>query len=165
MAKSSVLIPVLAGAAALGAVAYAFSRPSRRSPATISRSRFAEPDPRHSVRVARDVPGTEYLDLDGIFDANPEDALEHATVHADTRAPLLASADDAEPPSPEDLGAYWLSRATDSERSRDESDLELEIEAVADPTDSMDADARGDDDDEGDDDDDGDRLAINDTRA
>jgi hypothetical protein len=47
--------------------------------------------------------------------------------------PALAGADDAEPPAPEDLGAYWLTRATDSERSRDESDLELEVEGLPSP--------------------------------
>ncbi|MEO7036758.1 MAG: hypothetical protein ABI548_22600 [Polyangiaceae bacterium] len=161
MSKSSVLIPVLAGAAALGAVAYAFSRPSKRVPASTPSSGFAEPASRDGALVALDgAPGIEDfgLDLDGIFDANPDDALEHATVHADTRAPVLASADDAEPPSPEDLGAYWLSRATDSERSRDESDLELEIEDLADPADSIDTDASEDD---GDDD----NHAADETRA
>ena len=161
MSKSRVLIPMLAGVAALGAVAYAISRPSKRVQASNPSSSAAEPAPRESLRVPRgDVPRTADfdLDLDGIFDADPEDALEHATVHADTRIPGLASADDAEPPSPEDLGAYWLSRATDSERSRDESDLELELDGLADP-------AAGADSDEVDDDDDETPDVANDTRA
>ena len=97
------------------------------------------------------------LDLDGVFDASPEDALAYATVRGDTRVPPLASADDSEPPSPEDLGAYWLARATDSERSRDESDLELDVDGLADPGDTADSDPRDEDEDEDD--------AVIDTRA
>ncbi|MEP7049698.1 MAG: hypothetical protein ABJB12_05065 [Pseudomonadota bacterium] len=155
MSKSKVFIPVVVGAAALGAVAYAFSRQSRRAAALPRSPRGAEPALRESMRVLRGEGSAQAfaLDLDGIFDANPEDALEHAVVHGDTHVPALASADDAEPPAPEDLGAYWLSRATDSERSRDESDLELEVDALANP----------DDDSELDEQDDGDELAANDT--
>ena len=46
--------------------------------------------------------------------------------------PPLASADDAEPPSPDELGAFWLSRATQSERSFSEGDLDIDLENVAD---------------------------------
>ncbi len=134
MYQSRVLIPVLASAAALGAVAYALSRPSKRLHAS-------QPSSVALVAPRAEGFGSEAfdLDLDGIFDANPEDALEYATVRADTRVPALTSGDDAEPPSPEDLGAYWLTRATDSERSRDESDLELDLDdldGLADPGDS-----------------------------
>ncbi len=154
MSKSKVLIPVLAGAAALGAVAYALSRPTRRVAAAAPSPAAEQPALRESMVVPRATLTTDSLDLDldGIFDSNPEDALEYTTVHADTRVPALASADDAEPPSPEDLGAYWLSRATDSERSRDESDLELELDGLAIPDDSADIEEQEDDD----------ALAVND---
>ena len=157
MSRSTLLIPVLAGAATLGVVAYALSRPSRRLHAS-QPSSVAQPSVRESgMAPRRESTESEALDLDldGIFDANPEDALEYATVRADTRVPALTSADDAEPSSPEDLGAYWLSRATDSERSRDESDLELDLDGLADPGDSAE--------DEREEEPDAEALAANDT--
>jgi hypothetical protein len=53
-------------------------------------------------------------------------------VQADVKVPALASADDAEPPGPDDLGSYYLSRATQSERSLTELDLEPDVENLAD---------------------------------
>lgn len=132
MSKSRVLMPVFVGAAALGAVAYALSRHNKRALVPASGPPDAEPGLRESMRVLRAARDAEAsaLDLDGVFEANPDDAMEYATIHADTHVPALASADDAEPPAPEDLGAYWLTRATDSERSLDESDLELELDSL-----------------------------------
>jgi hypothetical protein len=128
-------MPLFIGAAAAGALAYAFSRQSKLALASGSRSVGAEPALRERRRVLRAVGTAEALalDLDGVFDANSEDALDFVTVHGDTHVSALASADDAEPPAPEDLGAYWLTRATDSERSRDESDLEVDIDGLRSP--------------------------------
>ena len=133
--SSRVLVPVLASAA-LGAVVYALTRPNKRRVAPASNAPAADPELRESMVAPSGTAELLGLDLDGVFDANPDDALQHATVHADTRVPPLASADDAEPPAPEDLGAYWLSRATDSERSLDESDLELGLDGLPNPEES-----------------------------
>jgi len=152
-------MPVFIGAAAAGALAYAFSRQSKRALTTASSSAGAEPALRESWRVLRAAGRAEALalDLDGVFDANSEDALDFVTVHGDTHVPALASADDAEPPAPEDLGTYWLTRATDSERSRDESDLEVEIEGLPTPDDVAESD-------EQEEREEGEALAVNDTK-
>jgi hypothetical protein len=71
------------------------------------------------------------LDLDGVFYA-PDVEPEEATVQCDVKVPPLASADDAEPPGPDDLGNFWLSRATQSEHSFSEAELEVDLDNVAD---------------------------------
>lgn len=152
------LMPVLAGlgAAAVGVVVYAFS--GRRPSSAPLAGALEELPERASGVVPRDEgPRAEVVDLRtagalptigdlpmvgaGVeLDANEplsgdflvEDGLEELTVQPDVKVPALASADDAEPPSPDDLGSFWLSGATQSERSLTEQDLQPDIEALAD---------------------------------
>ncbi|MES1177351.1 MAG: hypothetical protein ABUL62_23715 [Myxococcales bacterium] len=124
MSNNRALVPVLAslGAAAVGVVVYAFSG-RRQSAAPPAPNLDAEP-----LRESMVVPRADERDFD----------WDEPTVQADIKVPALAGADDAEPPGPDDLGSYWLSRATQSERSLTELDLKPEVEAIADPRAALD---------------------------
>jgi len=49
-------------------------------------------------------------------------------VQCDVKLPSPAGADDGEPPEADSLGSHWLSRATPSERSLSEGDLDLDLD-------------------------------------
>jgi hypothetical protein len=146
VSKRKTLIPVLAGiagVAAVGTLAYVLTRRAEGGPARNARegregaepASTRSPELRESMVVPRSAvpdPLEVDLDLDGIFRAAAESELDEATVRCDVKVPPLAGADDAEPPGPDDLGGYWLSRATQSERSFSESELQVDLENVAD---------------------------------
>jgi hypothetical protein len=151
VSKRNTLIPVvagMAGVAIVGTLAYALSRRALG----VARSAVPSADARpasapHELRESMVVPRRAVpdpleldLDLDGVFRAPAEDESAEATVHCDVKVPPLASADDAEPASPDDLGAYWLTRATQSERSFSESELVVDLENIADPSDDAEQD-------------------------
>jgi hypothetical protein len=70
------------------------------------------------------------LDLEELFDIQASDAV---TAQPHERVPAAANADDAEAPSADDLGANWLSHATQSELSSRPADLVPDLENIADP--------------------------------
>jgi hypothetical protein len=121
-------------------VVYAFS--GRRQGST-AKAPDVEVEPlRDSTVVPRfGLPGPALAAFDAAADsigndvfrfADGETEMEEPTVQPDLKVPALASADDAEPPGPDDLGSFWLSRATQSERSLTELDLQPDVEAIAD---------------------------------
>ena len=143
MSKRNTLISVvagMAGVAIVGTLAYAFSRRAQ----SVARVASADAQPASSpprLRESMVVPRRAVpdpleidLDLDGVFRAPEEDESAEATVQCDVKVPPLAGADDAEPASPDDLGAYWLTRATQSEHSFSESELVVDLENIADPS-------------------------------
>ena len=143
MSKNRALVPVLAGlgAAAVGVVVYALSNRRQKGAALVSEPETVASEPEMPARLRESmvVPRAQVpdplevdLDLDGIFRGidDLEGEHEEPTVRADVKVPALAGADDAEPPSADELGAYWLSRATQSERSLNEGDLELDLDNV-----------------------------------
>lgn len=144
MSKSRAVIPVLAsiaGAGAIGTLAYAFARLAKRAaqaPVTHAAAVPASsprPAMRESMVVARSSvpePLTVVLDLDGVFRGEAALGPAEATVHCDVRLPSPASADDGEPPQADELGGYWLSRATQSERSLRGGDLDIDLDNAAD---------------------------------
>ena len=148
MSKSRALMPVLvgiAGVTAVGSLAYAFRRRAQRAARARARHAGAAPASsrrpalRESMVVPRSPvpdPVTVVLDLDGVFRGEAELELEpeaaEATVQCDVRLPSPTSADDGEPPEADELGDYWLSRATQSERSLCEGDLDIDLNNVAD---------------------------------
>lgn len=69
------------------------------------------------------------LNLGGVFDGDV--GSDELTVRPTEHVPLASSADDEDPPSPDDLGRAWLSQATQSERSLRETDLTPEIDNIA----------------------------------
>ncbi|HEX3851901.1 MAG TPA: hypothetical protein VHW01_13100 [Polyangiaceae bacterium] len=146
MSKSRALIPVLAGIAGIGMVgtlAYALRRRAQRADQVCAPQAQVEraSSPGRSVRESMVVPRssvpepvTVVLDLDGVFrgESELEAELAEATVQCDVKLPSPISADDGEPPEADALGAYWLSRATQSERSLSEGDLDIDLDNVAD---------------------------------
>ena len=131
MSKRNTLIPVvagIAGVAVMGTLAYALSRRAQNAGAPRTARENVQPAPsalpplRESMVVPRKaVPDPLEIDLIlTAYSGRPADT-EEATVQCDVRVPPLSSADDAEPAGPDDLGSYWLSRATQSERSFSES--------------------------------------------
>jgi len=145
VSKNRALVPVLAGsgAAAVGVVVYALSNRRQKGAALAAEPEAAvsEPEAPAPLRESMVVPRAHVpdplevdLDLDGIFRGidDLESEREEPTVRADVKVPALAGADDVEPPSADELGAYWLSRATQSERSLNEGDLEIDLDNVAD---------------------------------
>lgn len=145
VSKSRALIPVLTGIAGVGMIgtlAYAFKRWAQR--ADRLRAPHAPVEPASSagraVRESMVVPRSSVpepvmvvLDLDGVFRGESELEAEpvEATVQCDVKLPSPNSADDGEPPEADALGAYWLSRATQSERSLSEGDLDIDLDNVA----------------------------------
>jgi hypothetical protein len=145
VSNNRALVPVLAGlgAAAVGVVVYALSNRRQKGAAAVSEPEavVSEPEVPAPLRESMVVPRAHVpdplevdLDLDGIFRGidDLEGEREEPTVRADVKVPALAGADDAEPPGADELGAYWLSRATQSERSLNEGDLEIDLDNVAD---------------------------------
>jgi len=142
VSKSRALIPVLAGIAGVGVVAtlaYAFARRAQRAAGVTSvlaaPAWSARPAVRESMVVPRGgapEPLTVVLDLDGVFRGEAELEPAEATVQCDLKLPPPASADDSEPPEADSLGCGWLSRATQSERSLSEGDLDIDLDNVAD---------------------------------
>ncbi len=142
MSRSKVWVTILAGAAAVGALAYVYTRRARsgagRGPANEA------PVPASGLRDSEVVPSRaaeselEALDLDGVFEGELDGSATELTVQSATRAPPLSGADDGEPPNPDELGAYWLSRAAESEHSPTEGELVLDFDelVIADPGDS-----------------------------
>jgi hypothetical protein len=163
VSKRNILIPVVAGiasTAALGTLAYVLTRLAQSGIAPRSARADAQreslglreqPELRESMVVARSAvpdPLEVDLDLDGVFRSPAEIDLDEATARGDVKVPPLASADDAEPSSPDALGAYWLSRATQSEHSFSEGDLDIDLENVADVRDGTEPDEYEHDDEE-----------------
>jgi hypothetical protein len=155
--KRNLWLPVLGGitgVVALGAVAYAAQRRARAA-ARLALTDQAPPTSlnlRESMVVPR---GGAFdtlearLDLAGVFSGEADDETgqlgglsesHEPTAQCDVKVPPLTSANDEEPPGADDLGAYWLSRATESERSTNESDLELELDNIADLQEAAEAD-------------------------
>ena len=126
------------GVAAVGSFAYAIARSVRRpAPLRVAPDSARSAELRDSMVVPRGSvpdPLEVDLDLDGVFYA-PDLEPEEATVQCDVKVPPFASADDAEPPGADDLGNFWLSRATQSEHSFSESELEVDLNNVADISD------------------------------
>ena len=145
MFKSSrPLITVLAsfaGATAVGTLSYLFTRRARG--AARAGDAGAEPsvasapvaEARESMVVSRSSvadPLTVVLDLDGIFRGEAELETAELTAQCDVKRPPPVGADDGEPPEADRLGALWLARATESERSLSEADLEIDLDNVPD---------------------------------
>ena len=91
------------------------------------------------------------LDLDGVFDGTLSSGSK-VTAQPSEHAPAAHAGDDAEAPSPDDLGRAWLTQATESEQSLGFANTLPEIEEVR-PTltdlgEDSDSDADGEDDDE-----------------
>ncbi len=143
MSKSRIWLPVLAGAAAVGVGALAFVYARRGRGFGQGDQPGEVPPPARALRDSMVVPRGhardrhEELDLDGIFSGESEEPEAGPTVQSAVRVPPLVSADDAEPPSPDELGSYWLSRAAQSEHSPSEGELVLDFEdlAIAEPAD------------------------------
>jgi hypothetical protein len=151
VSNNRALVPVLAslGAAAVGVVAYAFSgrrqrsvppladvdSPPLRESGIVPRAEIADPS---LLEAVADLDAAD-LDAEELFPAEfpVQDGLEELTVQPDLKVPALASADDAEPPSPDDLGSFWLAGATQSERSLTELDLQPDVETLADLRDEL----------------------------
>ncbi len=138
MSRNNVWMPVLAGAAAVAALAYAFTRKSRnaRPPKAANDVQSLEPAQRSSMVVPRDELREQLaeLDLDGVFEGDSDEPLGVAaltTAQSTPRVPQPAGADDAEAPSPDDLGAFWLTRAAQSEHSLSEGELMLDIDELS----------------------------------
>jgi hypothetical protein len=137
VSRSKVWVPVLAGAAAVGALAYAFTRRTRAGSSVLpSAANDAQLPLRDSMVVSRGeaLGPLGELDLDGVFDGDSDESLgldEGPTAQSIPRVPALASADDAEAPSPDDLGAFWLQRAAQSEHSLSESELMVDIDELS----------------------------------
>jgi len=144
VSKSRALIRVLAGiagAGAIGALAYAVTRRGQPgAPAHLAPTEAmpASPSPlslRESMVVARSSmpePVTVVLDSDGVFRGEAELEATEPTVQCDLKLPLPASAEDGEPPQADELGGYWLRRAMQSERSLSEGDLDIDLDNLAD---------------------------------
>ncbi len=145
MSKTTRLLTVVAGATALAGLTYTFSRMALRprgSQAAIARAsnrtaraiaRAADPEPWQTALLTSASPSDALdraLGLDGIFDAEPLDDAD-VTVQLQGTLPHATSADDADPPGPDDLGKAWLAQATESERSLREADLAPELESLS----------------------------------
>ncbi len=145
MSKTTRMLTVLAGATALGGLTYtigriamrprashaAIARASARTARAVQRAANAEPW-QNALRTS--VSGSDALDraldLDGLFDAEPLSEAD-VTVQLQGKLPHAASADDADPPGPDDLGKAWLEQATESEHSLREADLAPELENLS----------------------------------
>jgi hypothetical protein len=142
------------GVAAVGSLAYVLTRRARSAPGSDAAPEAAPDTPRVAeLRESQVVPRGSVPDplevdlgLDGVFRFDA-DVGEEATVQCDTKVPPFASADDAEPPGADDLGNFWLSRATQAEHSFSEAELQVDLENVADISDEG-ANDDGDDDDD-----------------
>jgi hypothetical protein len=137
VSRSKVWVPVLAGAAAVGALAYAYTRRTRSGSSAFS---SAANDVQSTLRDSMVVPRGEALgplaelDLDGVFEGDSDEPLAPTvspTAQSVPRVPALSSADDAEAPSPDDLGTFWLQRAAQSEHSLSESELMIDIDELS----------------------------------
>ena len=64
---------------------------------------------------------------------------EAPTVQFLMKAPTLVGSDDGDALDPDDLGADWLARAAQSERSLGESDLDVALDDIPDPSPLADA--------------------------
>jgi hypothetical protein len=69
------------------------------------------------------------LDLDGVF-AGDDAEIELPTVQRAVKVPLPMGGDDAEAVASSEIGRDWLSRATESERSLTEADLEIDLDDI-----------------------------------
>ena len=127
MAKSKVILSALAASAGVAALAYAVSRRARRLRHAQAFHQTAAAEP------ARDL--TQSGALPRSFESVSADENEppEPTAQISARPPAPIGADDVEGLDPEEIGADWLARATQSERSASESDLELELENLAAP--------------------------------
>jgi hypothetical protein len=70
------------------------------------------------------------MNLDGLFDIEPEDGAA-LTVRPSDRVPAPVGGDDEEAPSADDLGRTWLAQATQAEHSTREADLTPELDEIA----------------------------------
>lgn len=138
MSRNNVWVPVLAGAATVGALAYALTRKSRnaRSAQVANDARSLEPAQRgRTVTPRNELRGPlAELDLDGVFEGDSAEPLgleAVPTAQSTPRVPQPAGADDAEAPSPDDLGAFWLTRAAQSEHSLSEGELLVDIDELS----------------------------------
>jgi len=129
VAKSKVIFSALAAGASVAVLAYAVTRRSRRL-------RHAQAF--HQTDLAEPVGDLEQTGAPRpLASVSAQDEIEppEPTAQVSARPPALVGADDVEALDPEEIGADWLARATQSERSASESDLELELENLAAPLD------------------------------
>jgi hypothetical protein len=131
--KTTACVSILAAGATLGLLSYAFTR---RSKLASGRPNLARSDALSS-RAPSNVASSSPVSLASVpavqvFALLDDTSLRVApTVRCVTPIPRQVGADDAEALEPDDMGEDWLSRATQSERSLGEADLEIDIENVA----------------------------------
>jgi hypothetical protein len=128
VAKSKVIFSALAASAGVAALAYAVTRRSRRLRHAQAFHQTAAPEPARELAQPSALPRS-------IASVGTEDEPPEPTAQLSARPPAPLGADDVEALDPEEIGADWLARATQSERSASESDLELELENLAAPLD------------------------------
>lgn len=148
------VLQVLASAAALASLGYTISRRAAPRLVPATRAHAGRSHAPASTRGTRDIPPTPVvapeplawddgarissapdaldvaLDLEGVFDAEPESGVEVTARLAD-HAPAPFTGDDEEAPSPDDLGRAFLTHATESEHSASADDVVPELESLA----------------------------------
>jgi len=128
VAKSKVIVSALAASAGVAVLAYAVTRRSRRL-----RHAQAFHQPELTEPVGELAQSSSALPRSPASVSAVENEPPEPTAQISARPPAPIGADDVEALDPEEIGADWLARATQSERSASESDLELELENLAAP--------------------------------